>query len=378
MKRSTDKTIGIPAENKPHEYRGALVPSDAQQLVKDGKRVNIASGAGRGAGFSDDDYSAVGVNVLESSRAVYLLSDLIVKVKEPYGAQIQMLEGRHTLASYLHWPSLKESLQIKLQSLGLWVYAFESVVLNGERPLLKPMSEIAGKLSVQVGCTHLHTWKGGSGKLLGGVVGAHRGKVVILGAGVAGYNAASVAAGLGASVVVFDIDLEKLEKVQALGSNVTGMFSTEQAIRNELYDANLVVGAVKQSYEAAPKILTRDMLRQLEPGSVVVDISVDEGGCFETTRPTTHEDPTYVVDGIVHYAVTNMPGCVAATASVALSNAIVSYIGLLASSGNEDMRIHAWPKSSSSYFSHTKKLGALADACSISSGVLGPALTKIS
>ena len=338
MKHGKNKIVGIPAENKPQESRVALVPADAATLVANGRTVNIASGAGVGAGFTDEDYSDVGVNVLSSTVAVYAESELIVKVKEPYGNQIQMLRAKHTLMSYLHWPSLSEVLQLKLQATGLWAYAFEAVVLNGERPLLKPMSEIAGKLSVQIGCTHLHTWKGGSGHLLGGVLGGHRGKVVILGAGVAGYNAAAVASGLGASVVVFDIDLAKLEKVQALGPNVTGMISNRQSLWNELYEADLVIGAVKQSNAAAPKILTRDMLGQLAKGSVVVDISVDEGGCFETTRPTTHEDPTYVIDGIVHYAVTNMPGAVAATASVALSNAIVGYVDVLAAENNRDIQ----------------------------------------
>lgn len=318
-------SIGIPRETKPQEYRVPLTPDAVSTLISKNLRVNVASDAGLKAGFNDEAYQAVGALVLPTNSDVYNNSTHIVKVKEPIESDLDALRVHHKLFCYLHLAA-NASLETRLNEIGCETYAFESVEDNGAYPLLKPMSEIAGRLSVQVGADSLHAWKGGRGTLLGGVTGTTRGHVVILGAGIAGYNAATVAANLGASVTVFDINSDALTRVAAIGPNVTGLFSSENAIARALVHADLVVGAVLIPNKKAPHLITRDMLGLLPPGAVLVDISVDQGGCIETTRPTTHKDPTFVVNGIVHYGVANMPGAVPATASEALSNAVLPYV----------------------------------------------------
>jgi len=330
--------IGIPREIKPLEGRVALIPAAAGELVAAGHEVYIEQGAGTLSGYDDNDYRAVGVTVVDTAAAVYEKARLIVKVKEPIDADLALLREHHILFSFLHLAAEAELLQ-RLQALGLTAIAFETVTDSaGHLPLLAPMSDIAGRLATQIGTTLLHRPNGGKGLLLGGLPAAERGRVVILGGGVAGGAAATVAAALGAEVCVFDVQRQRLEVLRALGNNVTALYPYPDQVAREVARADLLGGAVLRIGERAPHLVSAEQVGTMTAGSVIVDIAVDQGGCIETTRPTTYVDPTYQVDDVVHFAVTNMPGAVPRSASQALSAALTPYVSILAGG---DWRQHA-------------------------------------
>jgi alanine dehydrogenase len=322
--------IGVIAEIKPDERRVAIQPGAAHDLVLRGHPVFVQSGAGAGAGAPDEAFEEAGAIILDSAEDVFEAAQLIVHVKEPQASEIAMLTPDHTIFTYLHlaaYPKVAEGLVAS----GATCVAYETVVSGGTLPLLAPMSHIAGRLSTQVGAFYLMAPNGGKGVLLGGHAGVPQGRVVVIGAGAAGLNAVDVAVGLGARVVVLDVNIGALEHVhRQWGSRVTTEFSTKAAVTEWISTADLVVGAVLVAGDRAPIVIDREMLGVMEAGSVVVDISIDQGGCFETSRETTHREPTYVVDGIVHYAVGNIPGSVPHTSSKALSNATLPYVRALA------------------------------------------------
>jgi alanine dehydrogenase len=325
--------IGIPCETKTMEGRVALIPAAAADLARRGHEVFIQSGAGLQSGFADAAYTREGVTVVADAAALYAAGELIVKVKEPIAGDLALLEKHHLLFCYLHLAAEPE-LTRRLLDIGLTAVAFESVTENGVLPLLLPMSVIAGRIATQIGTTLLHRPQGGKGKLLGGMASTARGKVVVLGAGAAGGNAAALAAAAGANVVVFDKRQDRLAEMMALGPNVTALYAYESSVAEEVRDADIVVGAVLIPSARAPHVVTEAMVQTMEPGSVLVDIAIDQGGCFETSKPTTWEQPTYDVHGITHFCVTNMPGAVPQTSSLAISAAILPYVQRLAA-GNE-------------------------------------------
>jgi len=322
--------IGIPSETKTLEGRVALVPAACADLVRRGHEVFIQSGAGIKSGFADEDFARIGVSVVADADALYATGELIVKVKEPIEGDLARLRKNHLLFCYLHLAA-EPALTRRLLDIGLTGVAFESVEeADGSLPLLAPMSIIAGRIAVQIGTHLLHQPAGGKGKLLGGLPSTERGKVVVLGAGAAGGNSASLAAAGGANVVVFDKRPDRLAQMMALGTNVTALYPYEEYVAREVRNADLVIGAVLIPSARAPHVVTAEMVRSMEAGSVLADISIDQGGCFETSRPTTWKDPTYVVDGVTHFAVTNMPGAVPQTSSQAISAAILPYVQWLA------------------------------------------------
>lgn len=326
--------IGIPKEIKPREGRVALIPAACAQLVQHGHEVFVQANAGVLSGYADADYQRAGVTVLPDATSLYDQAQMLVKVKEPQPIELKFLRRDHLLFSYLHLAAAPELLDA-LREIGLTVVAFETVQDGRALPLLAPMSDIAGRLSIQIGATLLHQPQGGRGVLLGGLPAAERGHVVILGAGVAGGNAALVAQALGAEVTVFDPNRNKLAAMRALGPNVTGLHPYQFAIEEHLERADLLIGAVLIPGAKTPHLVTADMVRRMLPGSVIIDISVDQGGCIETTRPTNYDQPTFVWEGVVHFGVTNMPGAVPRSASQALSAALVPYILRLAQIGWE-------------------------------------------
>lgn len=329
--------IGIPRELKPREGRVGLVPAAAAELARAGHTVMIERDAGVKSGFSNEQYEKAGVEVLPSADEVYAEAEMIIKVKEPIAADLDRLREDHLLFCYLHLAALPELTQ-RLRDIGLTAVAFETVEDDRRRlPLLAPMSDIAGRLAMQVSTHLLHQPQGGKGLLLGGVPAAPRGKVVIVGGGVAGGNSAVIAAGLGAEVTVFDMDRDKLEAARRLGPNVTGLHAHSADIADAVAEADIVVGAVLVTGERAPHVVSADMVKNMQPGSVIADISVDQGGCVETTRPMTYEDPTYVWEGVTHFTVTNMPGAVPRTSSQALSAAVTPYALRLAQPGWESV-----------------------------------------
>jgi alanine dehydrogenase len=324
--------IGIPKEIKPKEGRIALIPPAVGALIQAGHQVLIQAGAGQGSGYSDEEYRQVGATIAPNAEALYGEAEMILKVKEPVEAEYKLLRREHLLFSYLHLAALPELTSV-LQERGLTAVAFETVQVDGRLPLLAPMSDIAGRLSVHIGTTLLHHTYGGRGIMLGGMPSGERGQVVILGAGVAGGNAATVAAGLGANVTVFAPYREELERMHALGPNVTALPSYAAHIERAVARADLLIGAVLIPGARSPKLVTADMVRKMKPGAAIIDISVDQGGCIETTRPTTYENPTYLYEGVVHFGVTNMPGAVPRTASQALSTVLTPYVLRLAKVG---------------------------------------------
>ena len=327
--------IGIPKEVKVREGRVGLVPAAAAELVKRGHEVYVESTAGVLSGYDDSQYEALGIKILPDAKALYDTAQMIVKVKEPLDSEVALLRSDHLLFSYLHLAALPK-LAKQLMDIGLTAVAFETVEdSQGYLPLLAPMSDIAGRISVQAGCHYLHRPLGGKGILLGGLPAAERGNVVILGGGVAGGAAAVVATALGANVTVFDPNRTKLETLRSLGDNVTGLYPYEEQIRDAVLSADLLVGAVLITGEKAPHLVDSNTVKQMQPGSVIVDISVDQGGCIETTKPTTYENPTYEWEGVLHFGVTNMPGAVPKTASQALSASLIRYALQLAESGWE-------------------------------------------
>ena len=317
--------IGIPTESKMLEGRVALIPAAAAELVRAGHEVFIQAGAGFPSGYTDHDYAAVGVAVLPDAAALYGAARLIIKVKEPQPGELELLRKDHVLFCYLHLAANLALLR-ELQRIGLTAMAFETVEEPGGRlPLLAPMSDIAGRLAVQTGAHLLQRPHGGKGMLLGGLPAAERGHVVVLGAGMAGSNAALMVSALGARVTVFDHNRDRLAAVRALGANVTGLYPYQDAIDGSVRDADLVIGAVLVTGARTPHLVSAEVVRNMAPGSVVVDISVDQGGCIETTRPTTWDAPTFVWEGVIHFGVTNMPGAVPRSASQALSAALIPY-----------------------------------------------------
>ena len=323
--------IGVPSETKTLEGRVALVPAACADLVRRGHEVHVQAGAGLKSGFRDEDYRRVGVTVVASAKKLYEVGELIVKVKEPIAGDLKLLREDHLLFCYLHLAA-EPKLTQRLLEIGLTGVAFESVQeADGSLPLLAPMSIIAGRIATQIGTHLLHQPAGGKGKLLGGLPSTERGKVVVLGAGAAGGNSAALAAAMGANVVVFDKRPDRLAQMMALGSNVTALYPYEEYVAREVRNADLVIGAVLIPSAKAPHVVTRAMVKSMEPGSVLVDISIDQGGCFETSKPTTYAHPTYLVDGVTHFCVTNMPGAVPQTSSQAICAAILPYVQRLAS-----------------------------------------------
>jgi alanine dehydrogenase len=317
--------VGVPREIKPREGRVALTPAAVAELVAGGCRVCLETTAGEGSGYPDDAYVQAGAEILDSARDVYGAADVLVKVKEPVGPELELLEARHRLFSFLHLAALPV-LTRQLCDIGLTAIAFETVVDHGTLPILQPMSEIAGSVAVQVGSHLLHTAQGGRGVLLGGVPGVGRGHVVVLGAGHAGGCAARLAASMGAAVTVFDRNPQRLGEMQRAAPNINARYANSEDMRKALRSADLLVGAVLIPGAAAPRLLSREDVGSMQDGSVIVDISVDQGGCIETTRPTDYDDPTYVAEGITHFCVTNMPGAVPRTASQALTGALLPYL----------------------------------------------------
>jgi alanine dehydrogenase len=323
--------IGVPKETKTLEGRVALVPAAAGDLVKRGHEVWIEKDAGVKSGFKDEEYTKLGVKIAADAAALYEKGELIVKVKEPIAGDLKHLRKDHLLFCYLHLAAEPE-LTKKLLDIGLTGVAFETVELpNGDLPLLAPMSIIAGKIAVQVGTHLLHQPEGGKGKLLGGLPSTERGKVVVFGGGKAGRASAELAAAGGSNVVVFEMRQDRMEEMMQLGNNVTTLYPYADVVAREVASADLVVGAVLVTGARAPHVLTREMLKGMQDGSVVVDISIDQGGCFETSRPTTWKEPTYVEEGVTHFCVTNMPGAVPQTSSQAICAAILPWVNKLAS-----------------------------------------------
>ncbi|GAB4507042.1 MAG: alanine dehydrogenase [Sulfuricaulis sp.] len=324
--------IGVPKEVKVHEGRVALIPPAVSELVRNGHEVFIQSTAGIASGYPDEEYRRVGAQIVPDAAALYGGARMVLKVKEPIVSEYGLLRKDHILFSYLHLAAVPKLAQTLVEK-GLTAVAFETVEANGKLPLLAPMSDIAGRLSVHIGTTLLHGHAGGRGVMLGGLPSTERGHVVILGAGVAGGNAAAVAAALGAQVTVLAPHREELERMHAIGSNVTTLPSYTPLIAEAVSSADLLIGAVLIPGAKAPKLVTAAMVRTMKPGSVIIDISVDQGGCIETIRPTDYDHPTYIQDGVVHFGVTNMPGAVPRTASQALSIALMPYVLRLATEG---------------------------------------------
>jgi alanine dehydrogenase len=321
--------IGVPKEIKKQEYRVALPPSAAYQLVKRGHRVLVEHGAGVGSGFADEEYTLAGASLFDSPSAVFGQAELIVKVKEPQPSEVCLLRRGQLLFTYLHLAADKELTEALIKS-GVTAIAYETVEVNGRLCLLEPMSEIAGRMSVLIGGYYLAKHYGGSGTLLGGVPGVLAGKVVVLGGGSAGINAARMATGLGADVTILEVDIERMRYLDITLHNAHTLYSDESRLLQMLPGTDLLIGAVLLPGARAPKLIRRDMLRLMRPGSVLVDIAIDQGGCAETSRPTTHEHPVFVEEGVTHYCVANMPGAYARTATQALTNATYRYIETLA------------------------------------------------
>ena len=326
--------IGIPREIKTNENRISLVPAGAEALVAAGHAVFVEAGAGLGSGFSDAQYLAAGAQIAGDADAVWAAADMIVKVKEPIEPEWKRIRPGQVIFTYFHFAANEQLTRAHLAS-GAVCIAYETVELpSRELPLLTPMSEVAGRMAVQEGAKYLEKLYGGRGVLLSGVPGVPPAKVVILGAGVVGVNAAKIAAGMGASVAVLDVALERLRYLSdVMPANVQLVFSDRHNLLAQIASADLVIGAVLIHGAIAPKLIRREDLKTMRPGSVIVDVSVDQGGCVETTRPTTHENPVFIVDGVVHYGVANMPGGVPITSTLALTNATLPYVLKLANKG---------------------------------------------
>ncbi len=325
--------IGVPTELKAQENRVGAVPAMVLDLVGAGHTVLVQNGAGLGAGIPDEAYTAVGGKIVATAGDVYGKADMIVKVKEPLAAEYKLIRKGQILFTYFHFAAARELTDAMLAS-GAHCFAYETLVHRNSLPLLTPMSEVAGRMSVQVGAVCLEKHNGGRGILLGGVPGVEPATVVILGGGVVGTNAAKMAAGLGADVRLMDIDLDRLRYLSdVMPANVTLLHSSAIAIREQIVHADLVIGAVLVQGARAPRLIRREDLKVMKDGAVIVDVAVDQGGCIETCRPTTHADPTFVVDGVLHYCVANMPGAVARTSTFGLTNATGPWARKLAGMG---------------------------------------------
>jgi alanine dehydrogenase len=328
--------IGIPKEIKNNESRVGMTPAGVFELTKKNHVVFIQTTAGEGSGFFDKDYQEVGATIVQSIEEVYSKSEMIVKVKEPIAIEYPLIRENQIVFTYFHFASSEELTKAMITSKAVCI-AYETVEdAEGTLPLLTPMSEVAGRMAIQQGAKYLEKPIKGRGILLGGVPGVAPGKVLVLGAGVVGVQAAKMAAGLGAHVTIMDVNMKRLRYVNdVLPSHVVTAFSNEYSIRQNIKTHDLIIGGVLVKGGKAPKLITRDMLKEMRPGTVLVDVAVDQGGCFETTRATTHEDPTYIIDDIVHYCVANMPGAVPYTSTIALTNVTLPYILKLANNGWE-------------------------------------------
>ena len=326
--------IGVPKEIKNHEYRIGLTPASVLELVNNGHQVMIQNDGGKSIGFDNAQYEVSGAEIVQSPEEIFDRAEMIIKVKEPQPNECAMLKRDQLLFTYLHLAPDPEQTQLLVNS-GANCVAYETVTdSNKSLPLLAPMSEVAGRMSIQAGAHHLEKAQGGSGILLGGVPGVSPGKVAIIGGGVVGTHAAEMAIGLGAEVTILDRSLPRLRQLDELfKGRVRCVYSTAQAVSDYCVDADLVIGAVLIPGAEAPKLLTREMIRQMRDGSVVVDVAIDQGGCFETSKATTHAEPTYMIDGVVHYCVANMPGGVARTSTMALNNATLPFALALANKG---------------------------------------------
>ena len=326
--------IGVPKETKNHEYRVGLTPAGVNELVQAGHQVLVETNAGNAIGMSDADYTSAGAGIATGARQVFAEADLVIKVKEPQPGECRLLRPGQTLFTYLHLAPDPLQTRLLLDS-GATAIAYETVTApDGTLPLLAPMSEVAGRLSVQAGAHCLEKAQGGAGVLLGGVPGVAPARVLVIGGGVVGDNAAAMALGMGADVTLLDCSLPRLRQLDAeYGGRVKCVYSTREAIEEYALQADLVVGAVLRPGATAPKLIGKDLVRRMKPGSVLVDVAIDQGGCFETSRPTTHQDPVYSVDGVVHYCVANMPGAVPRTSTLALNNATMPCIRALADKG---------------------------------------------
>jgi alanine dehydrogenase len=329
--------VGVPKEIKVHEYRVGLTPASVAELVAHGHEVFVETKAGSGIDCPDKAYEKAGATIVPTAADVFAKSDMIVKVKEPQQQEIALLEPRHILFTYLHLAADKPQAEGLMKS-GATCIAYETVTSRtGALPLLKPMSEVAGRMSIQVGAHYLEKEPGGRGVLLGGVPGVAPAKVAILGGGVSGVNAAQMAVGMRADVTIYDISNERLAELDMFfGSQIKTAYASRDAIARAVADAELVIGAVLVPGAAAPKLVTREMLKTMKRGSVLVDIAIDQGGCFETSHPTTHSDPVFEVDGVIHYCVANMPGAVARTSAFALNNATLPFALRIANLGAEE------------------------------------------
>ncbi|TMM59374.1 alanine dehydrogenase [Maribacter algarum] len=329
--------IGVPKEIKNNESRVGMTPAGVFELVKNGHTVYVQSGAGEGSGFFDGDYKSAGAILLDTIGLVYAMSEMIVKVKEPIEEEYDLVQKDQIVFTYFHFASSEPLTKAMIKSESICI-AYETVEdEDGALPLLTPMSEVAGRMSIQQGARYLEKPVKGRGVLLGGVPGVQPGKVLVLGAGVVGIQAAKMAAGLGAHVTIMDVNMKRLRYVNdVMPSHVITEFSNEFNIRKHIKTHDLIIGGVLLKGAKAPKLITRDMLKSMRPGTVIVDVAVDQGGCVETTRPTTHEDPVYIIDDVVHYSVANMPGAVPYTSTVALTNVTLPYVLKLANLGWEE------------------------------------------
>ncbi|MBL0082212.1 MAG: alanine dehydrogenase [Saprospiraceae bacterium] len=326
--------IGVPKEIKPSENRVALTPAGVMEFIKAGHTVFVQSTAGDGSGFSDAEYKKAGAKILPKIEDVYKKAQMIIKVKEPIAKEYKLIQKDQLLFTYFHFASYEPLTKAMIKS-GAVCLAYETVESTDRSlPFLIPMSEVAGRMAIQEGAKYLEKPMGGRGILLGGVPGVAPAKVLVLGGGIVGTQAAKMAAGLGAKVTILDVSLKRLRYLaDVMPANVTTMMSNEYTIRKLIKDHDLIVGAVLIPGAKAPNLITRDMLKEMRPGTVVVDVAVDQGGCIETCKPTTHEDPVYVVDGVLHYCVANMPGAVPYTSTIALTNATLPYALQLANKG---------------------------------------------
>ncbi len=338
--------IGVPKEIKNNENRVAVTPGGVQEFVKHGHTVYVQHTAGNGSGFSDEQYKQAGAHILNTIEEVYGIAEMIVKVKEPIESEYALIRENQLLFTYFHFASYEPLTHAMIKS-GAICLAYETVEVNRTLPLLIPMSEVAGRMSIQEGAKYLEKPMGGLGILLGGVPGVKPANVIVLGGGIVGTQAAKMAAGMGADVTIMDVNLNRLRQLDdIMPANVKTQYSSEYNIREAIKTADLVIGGVLIPGAKAPKLITKDMLSTMKTGAVIVDVAIDQGGCFETSKPTTHAEPTYVVDGVVHYCVANMPGAVPYTSTLALTNATLPYAIQLANKGwqqackdNADLRL---------------------------------------
>ncbi len=326
--------IGVPKEIKNNENRVGMTPAGVAELVKQGHTVYVQASAGANSGFADEEYTAVGAKMLPTVEATYAAAEMIVKVKEPIAPEYKLIKKGQVVFTYFHFAADKILTEAMIESGGICI-AYETVEKEDRSlPLLTPMSEVAGRMATQVGARFLEKPQGGKGKLMGGVTGVRPARVLVLGGGIVGTNAAQIAAGMGAEVLITDINLSRLRYLsEVMPKNVKTLYSSMHNIRMELPNIDLVIGSVLIPGDKAPHLITKEMLKMMKPGTVLVDVAIDQGGCFETSHPTTHSEPTYVVDGIVHYAVANIPGAVPFTSTMALTNATLPYTVALANKG---------------------------------------------